>query len=354
MKNTIYTVVTCSLLTPLVVPTTSYAQSSPLDYSLGSKETITTYNVQSGLYPVAGIKTVMEIGITKINAYTSNDKPTATLYVKELPIISFLGNQGSTDPMTRATAIAAKINQLKEMQFDANKIVVSKKENCDCYSIKADQQELLEINSRTILADSTQNLGNDALQVTNRLRRLIGKAAPLTDISQANGSNWLMNIQSDRPEMAAVNIPVTIADEQKPAVKLAAVSNVKIEKNTVIPPVTKDGLVVVRSLGNGMASWYGAGFHGGPTASGERYNQYSMTAAHKTLPFNTRVLVTNLRNGKSVVVRINNRGPFIRGRVIDLSKSAAQALDMIGSGVAPVKLEILGRSQSQEVANSSK
>lgn len=88
--------------------------------------------------------------------------------------------------------------------------------------------------------------------------------------------------------------------------------------------------------GAGMASWYGPGFHGWKTASGERFNTGALTAAHKTLPFGTRVRVVNVRTGRSVVVRINDRGPFIRGRVIDLSKAAARAIGM--DGVAPVRL----------------
>ena len=93
----------------------------------------------------------------------------------------------------------------------------------------------------------------------------------------------------------------------------------------------------------GRASWYGPGFHGRLTANGERYNQNAMTAAHKHLRFGTKVRVTNLNNGRSVIVRINDRGPFIKGRVIDLSAAAARSLNMIHSGVAPVKVTVLGR-----------
>ena len=92
---------------------------------------------------------------------------------------------------------------------------------------------------------------------------------------------------------------------------------------------------------HGLASWYGGKHHGGPTASGETYNKRSMTAAHRFLPFGTRVKVTNLRNGKSVIVRINNRGPYSKGRIIDLSEAAAEKLDMIEAGVVPVRLERL-------------
>ena len=100
-------------------------------------------------------------------------------------------------------------------------------------------------------------------------------------------------------------------------------------------------LSVAHSAYRGKASWYGPGFHGRLTANGERYNQYALTAAHKSLPFGTRVRVTNVNNGRSVVVRINDRGPFIRGRVIDLSTAAARNIGMIHHGVVPVRLQII-------------
>ncbi len=90
-----------------------------------------------------------------------------------------------------------------------------------------------------------------------------------------------------------------------------------------------------------MASWYGPDFHGKRTANGEVYNQNELTAAHKTLPFNTVVRVTNLDNGKQVTVRINDRGPYKRGRVIDLSRAAAQEVSMISAGTARVLIEVL-------------
>jgi len=92
---------------------------------------------------------------------------------------------------------------------------------------------------------------------------------------------------------------------------------------------------------SGVASWYGPGFHGRTTANGERYDMHGLTAAHKTLPFGTKVKVTNSRTGRSVVVRINDRGPFTRGRVIDLSRGAAEAIGIIRSGTAPVAISIL-------------
>lgn len=91
----------------------------------------------------------------------------------------------------------------------------------------------------------------------------------------------------------------------------------------------------------GQASWYGQKFHDRTTASGEKYDIRKLTAAHRTLPFNTLVRVENLKNGRKVDVRINDRGPFVEGRIIDLSRKAAEKLDMIADGVIPVRIEIL-------------
>ena len=105
------------------------------------------------------------------------------------------------------------------------------------------------------------------------------------------------------------------------------------------PPLTQTGL----------ASWYGEENHGKPTAFREVYDMDKMTAAHRTLPFNTIVRVINLKNQKAVVVRINDRGPFVEGRIIDLSRAAARALDMEDRGVAPVRIEILNRKTAEEL-----
>lgn len=98
----------------------------------------------------------------------------------------------------------------------------------------------------------------------------------------------------------------------------------------------------------GMASYYGDEFHGGATASGESYDKNKLTAAHKTLALGTKVRVTRLDTKKSVVVRINDRGPYLKGRIIDLSGRAASALDMIADGTAEVKIEVLGKSTSKK------
>jgi rare lipoprotein A len=208
-------------------------------------------------------------------------------------------NQPENEPVWRATAVAAKLNQLGRNNVNAEAIAVSWNAPCKCYSITVNDQELVQINENTILADTTQNLAEDALQATNRLRRLVGNAPPLREVA-------------GRPQ------------ERKPVQVSLGPVQVRI---------------------SGFASWYGPGFHGNRSASGEVYNQNAMTAAHRSLPFGTKVQVTNLDNGRSVVVRINDRGPFIRGRVIDLSAAAARLLGVMQSGVAPVKLEVLDNTQ---------
>ena len=110
----------------------------------------------------------------------------------------------------------------------------------------------------------------------------------------------------------------------------------KINGVTYYPMESADGYSEV-----GVASWYGPGFHGKLTANGETYNQKAMTAAHKTLPLPTLVKVENLENGKSVVVRVNDRGPYSKGRIIDLTEVAARRLDMLDKGTARVRVSVL-------------
>jgi rare lipoprotein A len=93
---------------------------------------------------------------------------------------------------------------------------------------------------------------------------------------------------------------------------------------------------------DGIASWYGPNFHSKKTSNGEIYDMYAHTAAHKTLPMNTMLKVTNKENGKTTVVRINDRGPFVAGRIIDLSNVAAHDIDMVKKGTAPVVIEVIG------------
>jgi peptidoglycan lytic transglycosylase len=102
----------------------------------------------------------------------------------------------------------------------------------------------------------------------------------------------------------------------------------------------------------GLASWYGARHHGQPTASGEPFDMRHLTAAHRTLPFGTRVRVTNIQNNRSVVVRVTDRGPYWPNRIIDLSHEAARALGMTKGGVVPVRLDVLGAADRDDATVS--
>ncbi len=95
------------------------------------------------------------------------------------------------------------------------------------------------------------------------------------------------------------------------------------------------------SVQTGLASYYAHRFDGRPTASGEIYDENALTAAHRTLPFGTRIRVTNSRNGRSLTLRVNDRGPFVEGRIVDVSARAARELDFVAAGVVPVRLEVL-------------
>jgi rare lipoprotein A len=118
-------------------------------------------------------------------------------------------------------------------------------------------------------------------------------------------------------------------------------------ESSVAPPTAKHGKTPpapapVGYAEAGNASWYGNPFHGRHASNGEIYDMYKLTAAHRTLPFETLVRVTNLNNGKATTVRITDRGPFVANRIIDLSLAAAKEIDSVGPGVVPVRLEVLG------------
>lgn len=222
-----------------------------------------------------------------VYSYNWQGKNATTLYLRNIPILTFFAENGGEI----AQKLAERLNQINAA--DANKITVRWNDRHNSYDIVLDTQKLVTVNSTTILPDTTANLALDALQATNRLRRLLGNAAPLNNIT---------------------------GRQLKTAPKIAKTREIR-----------------------GIASWYGPGFHGRTTASGERYNSNALTAAHRSLPFGTKVKVTNLNNGRVVVVRINDRGPYAGRRIIDLSAAAARRLKMVKSGVAPVKIEILAR-----------
>ncbi len=121
---------------------------------------------------------------------------------------------------------------------------------------------------------------------------------------------------------------------------------------TVLGRTYQPTYVKVGQTMEGISSWYGPNFHGKQTSNGERYNMYRKTAAHKTWPMDTMVRVTNLENGKSTVVRINDRGPFVKGRIIDCSYAAGKKLGLDKSGIAKVRLEVVGFAGKVESSQS--
>lgn len=212
-------------------------------------------------------------------------------------------------PADRAATLAAKLNQLSREGLDATSITVQWKavqgSASGQYSIQTTQGELVSLGtSNTIFPETTQNPEQDALQATNRLRRLMGNAAPLHQV------------------------------QGKPKLVVSAEGDVASSEPTT----------TVRQVVRGMASWYGPGFEGNLSASGEVFRQSALTAAHRSLPFGTRVRVTNLDTGRSVIVRVNDRGPYVGDRVMDLSAGAARVIGLDASGVAPVQMEILERN----------
>lgn len=205
-------------------------------------------------------------------------------------------SQNNQDPVWQATATAARLNQLYRDNVSASDIKILWDADHQRYVIKANDTEIVAVNDNTVLPDTIDNAAGDMLQATNRIRRQLGGAEPLS------------NIEGDPNGFGQVSL----------------------------------GPVSLRV--SGYASWYGPGFDGAYSASGEVFNQEAMTAAHPSLPFGTQVKVTNLDNGQSVVVRINDRGPYAHDRVIDLSTGAARIIGLVQSGVAPVSLEVLNRA----------
>lgn len=269
------------VLTFLGEPSNSSSASTPAE---ASSAEVKVASVQAS--PASGTGSAA----TTTPAAASDPASDAAEVAEEMPAAE------STDPVWRATTLAARINQLYRDNVDASTITVEWDAERQRHVIKVGDEELIVLDEDVILPDTTRNPAQDALQATNRIRRQMGNASPLSRIE-------------GQPQQMTVSI----------------------------------GPVELRF--SGMASWYGPGLHGNYSASGEIFNQEAMTAAHRSLPFGTQVRVTNLDNGRSVIVRINDRGPFSHGRVIDLSAGAARIIGLVNSGVAPVSLEVLGTVQ---------
>jgi len=264
-----------------------------------------------------GIIRSQKNAIASVFAYKNANQNSATVYLRGIPIVSVVSSQDSdrhpnenqnniklpsAQPLSsidRALNLAALLNSLSLSGFDPNQITTESLAGETW--IKLGDRGNIRLSSSLVFANSTGNPQQDAIAATALIRRLMGAT----------------NTVAALPALPAV-------PKQVASIKAL--------------PVTQR--IRIRAV-FGMASWYGAEFHGRPSASGEVFNKFDLTAAHPSLPFGTAVKVTNVNNGKSVVVRVNDRGPFHGGRVLDVSKAAASALGFLASGVAPVRLEVV-------------
>lgn len=246
----------------------------------------------------------------RVAAHTLDEQRIAILHVDDLPVLTFVEQAESTaatkvdsgaiaadndELLQRAEGVARQIDNFHQAAGDPHEIGVRWDEELEEYAITLGDEQLVLINEATRYVNSTGQLRADALQATNRLRNLLGASEELTEIEGA-----------PEPEVVAVQSNWGVA-----------------------------------STFTGRASWYGPGFHGRHTASGEVFNRHGLTAAHRTLPFGTQVRVTNVSNNRQVVVRINDRGPFSHGRVLDLSEGAAREIGLHLAGVGNVRVEVL-------------
>jgi rare lipoprotein A len=158
---------------------------------------------------------------------------------------------------------------------------------------------------------------------------------------QARGAKYILALAAVGLLTSAPGMAVIPHDFAKGAESLAPAPQPVFAPIETIAPAEAEAEPALEHIGDGEASYYGRELAGNRTASGERFNPHGLTAAHRTLPLGTKLKVTNKKNGKSVVVRINDRGPFIKKRLIDLSLGAAQKVGMVAAGHAAVRLELL-------------
>jgi rare lipoprotein A len=235
-----------------------------------------------------------KVGATQAATQTTNG--TAARTASGSAAVALQSAQTNLSPaVQRATAIAAQLNDLSRQGVAGSSVIGAWDTQSEQYVIRSGSTELIRMDEGVVVPEPTRDRGEDTLQAVNLIRRQMGNADPVREIEGA----------------------------PRPAATRVAVGNVEF---TI----------------SGLASWYGPGFHGNLSASGEVFDQNDMTAAHKELPFGTQVRVTNMDNGLSVVVRINDRGPYSGDRIIDLSAAAADAIGLTNSGFAPVTVEILG------------
>ncbi|MEM8717607.1 MAG: septal ring lytic transglycosylase RlpA family protein [Cyanobacteria bacterium P01_A01_bin.3] len=219
----------------------------------------------------------------------------ATVYLEGLPLVTFTAaNSPSANPEDLAAGLTERLNQLAQSESESYDIGLISGVN---YAVTVDGDAVIEIDDTVQSTLRNRDRSATATIVANQMRRVLQGASPID--------------ASDAVVVARASSDYTSSAES------------------------------VTSTQRGLASWYGPGFAGRLSANGEVFNPEHMTAAHKYLPFNTMVEVISLTTGQSVVVRINDRGPFVGERIIDLSAAAARSIGLMQSGVGPVEIRIL-------------
>jgi rare lipoprotein A len=245
--------------------------------------------------------------ISTLYDYQMDGQQVVTVYVRDLPVVSFVEQPELDAPLERATSLVAQLNQMAQGSLKDTTITLDwadpkpteQKSGVPLYAIHVNEEEFLRIDEGVLLVDNQRPV-DTAVLAANRLRRLLLDAPPI----QAPALP-----QSPTLTATARQLETGVQPEPVPA------------PTRVAGPVQE-----------GIASWYDL-----------HKTRHEMTAAHPTLPFGTEVRVTNVENGRQAIVRINDRGPFIPGRIIDVSIRAAEVLGMVRSGVAPVRVEVVQR-----------
>jgi rare lipoprotein A (peptidoglycan hydrolase) len=236
---------------------------------------------------------------TKINYKVFNNKEKssdyAVVYINNKEVVRYNYSAGGFSPEARTKILVNRLQQFLSQNGNPKDIVPGKENNC-----------------------SVGRAGNNILFTADKMNAEVLGLSP-----EGLSIYWVNNIRE------ALNTP-----------KIVRGNSFIASRGDV------SALFATKYLGKeetGIASWYGGIFHGRKSADGSVYNKYEFTAAHKTLPFGSLVKVTNLNNSKSCIVKITDRGPFVKGRIIDLSRAAAQEIGVLSSGVSRVKLEIIGK-----------
>lgn len=248
--------------------------------------------------------------VVRIRAMAAGEHQ-ASVLINDREVVRFRTSRPGASPLARARHMASTLHGYLSNQGAARGITPALSGNTPV--IRAGSHELVVLDAPGAALAKQADAHQLALVWTNQIRQALG-APPITR-GLAVASRSLISREETRTPVAAPSA-------------------------ALLDSFSRPGGTF---LGSGMASWYGPGFHGRRSSDGTRFDMNQMTAAHRTLPFGTLVRVHNKRTGKHVVVRISDRGPFIAGRILDVSRAAAVALGMLGSGVAPVSIESVGK-----------